>query len=157
MPALSELPAATASYTKTFAWGTGDDQVASIRFSSDSRFIAYISDASGEPEVYVSPVATPTQATRVSTRGAREMRWSRDGRELFVLEADRRMVSVAVRTAPALAIGATTTLFTLPEEMSWFDFDATPDGRRFIAVVNERASGEQPATAIVGWRADAAR
>src|SRR5512141_1056045 len=57
------------------------------RFSPDGRFIAFISDESGKPEIYVMPCPGPGEKVRVSTGGARLLRWSREG-ELLYLSSD---------------------------------------------------------------------
>ena len=61
-----------------------------VRFSPDGRFLSFISDESSAPEADVMPYPGPGERIRVSTGGARLVRWSRDGRELFYLSQDRR-------------------------------------------------------------------
>jgi Tol biopolymer transport system component len=129
-----------------------DEGQAAVRFSPDGESIAYLSDASGTFEAYVSPLAAPLQATRLSAQGATKLRWHRDGGEVFLLTPDRKLVSVVVRTEPELDVGPATTLFALPGTADWLDFVVSPDARRFLAIVNERVGGEQPATVIHGWR-----
>ena len=72
--------------------------------SPDGRFIAYASDVSGRYEVYVQPFPEGARH-QVSLSGGTAPRWSRDGRELFLLtEArPRRLLAAAVTTAPAFA------------------------------------------------------
>src|SRR4029077_5620032 len=75
-----------------------------LRFSPDGRYYSYQSNESGRLEVYVSPT-NGRDKTAVSHGGAGVARWSRDGRELFYLTGDRRLVVVPVRTTPALELG----------------------------------------------------
>jgi hypothetical protein len=56
---------------------------------------------------------------------------------LFFLGADRRLLSVSVRTSPRLALGAPTMLFALPGRRIWKDYDVAADGRRFLAIVTD--------------------
>ncbi|MFN2240082.1 MAG: TolB family protein, partial [Thermoanaerobaculia bacterium] len=57
----------------------------SPRFSPDGRWIAYASDVSGAPEVYVRPFEGKGAAVRVSRDGGSQPRWRGDGRELYFL------------------------------------------------------------------------
>ena len=90
------------------------------------------------------------------------MRWSRDGRELFYLSADRRLISVPIRTTPSLQLGSPTELFALKE--AWQTafgsqdgcFDVSPDGQRFLAVVPEVLADKLPLTVVVKWSAEVA-
>jgi len=76
-------------------------------------------------------------------------RWSRDGRELFFLSSDRRLMAVPVRTAPALALGAPAPLFSLAGRRIWKDYDVSPDGKRFLAIVTDVLGDEQPTTVVL--------
>jgi serine/threonine protein kinase/Tol biopolymer transport system component len=123
-----------------------------VRFSPDGRYLSFISDESGRPEAYVMPFPGPGGRTRVSAEGARIVRWGRDGRELFYLSPDRKLIAVPVRTAPSLWLGTPTVLFPTPGKAGWTSFDVSPDGKRFLAVVPEVVASEQPLTVVVGWR-----
>src|SRR5207237_812990 len=67
------------------------------QFSPDGRWIAYASDDSGRPEVYVRPFPGPGGKERLSTNGGSQVRWRRDGRELFYVAIDGQMMSVPIR------------------------------------------------------------
>jgi Tol biopolymer transport system component len=123
-----------------------------VRFSPDGRYLSFISDESGRPEAYVMPYPGPGERTRVSAEGARLVRWSRDGRELIFASADRKLVSVPVRTSPSLWLGAPAVLFPLTGRAGWTGFEPFPDGKRFLAIVPEVLAAEQPLTVIDGWR-----
>ena len=72
----------------------------SPRFSPDGRWVAYVSNESGRSEVYVRPLADPSQKSQVSIDGGVEPVWARDGRELFY-RVDAGVRSVVVeRTTP---------------------------------------------------------
>ena len=77
-------------------------------------------------------------------------RWSHDGRELFYVSADRRLMTVPVSTTPTLEVGSSTPLFAL-KGRPWADFAVSADGKRFLAVVPQAFAGEQPLTVIVNW------
>jgi eukaryotic-like serine/threonine-protein kinase len=112
-----------------------------IALSPDGRWLAYVSDETGRPEVFLRPFPNVSDAKyQVSTRGGVAPLWSRDGRELFYVTATREMtvVPVAARAGPAPALGEARTLFVLGEDIYltareyYTPFDITPDGRRFI-------------------------
>jgi eukaryotic-like serine/threonine-protein kinase len=132
----------------------------SVRFSPDGRFIAYASDESGRYEVYVSPFPVTATKTRISAAGGTLPRWNRDGRELLYLGADLQLVSIPVRTAPTLTVGAPRRLFAVKSALKWddmkaingwSDWDVSRDGTRFLAVVPQPAN-EQALTAVLDWR-----
>ena len=124
----------------------------SVRFSPDGRYLSFISDESGRPEAYVMPYPGPGERTRVSAEGARLVRWSRDGRELIFTSADRKLISVPVRTSPALWLGTPSVLFPTSGRAGWTAFEPFPDGKRFLALVPEVIAAELPLTVIDGWR-----
>ena len=53
--------------------------------SPDGRWLAYVSDESGQPQVYVQPFPGPVTRHQISTSGGREPLWARDGRTLYYL------------------------------------------------------------------------
>ena len=124
-----------------------------VRFSPDGRYLAMITGESGQPEVYVTAYPGPGERIRVSTGGARSLRWSRKGGELLYLSADGHMMSVRVRTSPSLEIGAPAALFTL-NGTAWKDFDVSPDGQRFLAVVPKIVADELPLTVVANWASE---
>ncbi len=135
-----------------------------VRFSPDGRFLAMISNESGRPEVYVTSFPGPGERVRVSAGGARHLRWSRDGRELFYISSDQHLISVPVRTSPTLELGAATPLFLLREggaETGALDrgissgFDASADGKRFLVVFPEVVGDVLPLTVVANWASEA--
>jgi len=104
------------------------------RFSPDGRWIAYQSDESGRPEVYVQRFPQGGDRWRVSTVGGTSPLWRGDGHELFYLSQDRRVMSVAFRTKPTVEIGAPAPLFQTDQRttMPVTQYDVTADGQRFV-------------------------
>jgi Tol biopolymer transport system component len=135
--------------------------IAQIRFSPDGRFVALICAESGRDEAYLMPYPGPGEKTRVSLAGASLLRWSRDGRELFFLSADQRLISVPIRTTPSLQLGKPTELFSVKEK-DWQTafgnedgcFDVSTDGKRFLAAVPEVLADKLPLTVVVNWAAE---
>jgi len=117
------------------------------RYSPDGRFVSFTSGDSGASEVYVVP-ASKGATVRVSAKGGTTARWSRDGRELFYLAADGQLIALPVRTRPSLVFGTPVPLFTassIKQRRDQEEFDVSPDGQRFVAVV----PSPQPAIAVV--------
>jgi Tol biopolymer transport system component len=123
------------------------------RLSPDGRFIAFISDESGQADAYVESIDSPSEKVRLSTTGAVLLRWSRDGKEVFFTSPDHRLFAVPVKTSPSLQIGAPAALFSLPAE-GWRAFDVTPDGR-FLAAVQHASYATAPLKVVVNATATA--
>jgi eukaryotic-like serine/threonine-protein kinase len=75
------------------------------RFSPDGRWVGYTSDESGVSQVYVQSFPEPAFRSQVSVAGGSQPRWRRDGKELFFLATDRKLMAVHVKTAPAFEAG----------------------------------------------------
>ncbi len=106
------------------------------QLSPDGRYVAYVSDESGQPEIYVRPFPKGEGKTTVSTNGGRQPRWSRDGKELFYAEGST-LVAVSVSTAPELSVGSATRLFEQPTlaggpEDLYPQYDVSQDGQQFV-------------------------
>jgi len=106
------------------------------RFSPDGRWLAYVSDESGRPELYVQPYPGPSGKRQISTEGGTEPVWNRNGRELFYRAGDKLM-AVEITTQPALSVGKPRVLFEgryVPSPSSPANYDVSPDGQRFLMV-----------------------
>ena len=105
---------------------------ANARLSPDGRYLAYQSGESGRTEIYVRSFPTGANRQRVSLNGGTNVRWRRDGKELFYVEDDTLM-AVPVTTSPRLRIGEPSGLFPVHRAVSGqSNYDVTPDGRRFV-------------------------
>jgi eukaryotic-like serine/threonine-protein kinase len=124
------------------------------RFSPDSRWIAYVSDESGNDEVYVRPFPGPGQKLRVSDSGGHSPNWSGDGREILYVVGDSELVAVPIAGANELTIGTPRTLFRLSSRIK--EFDVTKDGSRFL-VIHRAENGGAPIHVVVNWAADIPR
>jgi WD40-like Beta Propeller Repeat len=82
------------------------------QFSLDTRWIAYQSNASGRFEIYVQPFPGPGPQSPVSTAGGTDPRWRADGKELFFVGLDAKLMAVPVGTSGAtFEAGSPTALF----------------------------------------------
>ena len=113
--------------------------------SPDGRWLAYMSDESGQNEVYVRPHPGPGAKVLVSQNGGREPVWSRDGRELYYVGFEQQgsqLVAVGVETEPELRVLSRTALFDASEYEPadpHANYDVGPDGR-FVMVHQGRLS-----------------
>jgi eukaryotic-like serine/threonine-protein kinase len=132
------------------------------QISPDGHWMAYFSDVSGRPEVYVRPFPPAEGEWRISTAGGQQPRWRGDGKELFFVGADGKMMAAPVRTAsgpkPAFDFGAPAPLFdshiAVNPSTSAFQYDVTADGKRFLVVTNTSvAAASPPLTVVVNWNA----
>jgi Tol biopolymer transport system component len=106
-------------------------QEQSLRFSPDGRWIAYVSDVSGRPEIYVQALGK-TDKRRVSTAGGIAPRWRRDGGELFFVDAANRLMAVAIKDGKP--VGSTRALFNTcgPSGTAHLRYDVVADGARSL-------------------------
>ena len=112
-------------------------------FSPDGHWIAYMSDESGQFEIYVRPFPGAVGVWQISTGGGSDPVWARSG-ELFYRNGDK-MMAVDVRTTPIFKAGVPRLLFEERFAPGVFlAYDVTPDGKRFLIV----KSAEQEQTSI---------
>ncbi len=105
-------------------------------FSPNGRWIAYVSEVTGEKEVHVTSYPEPVGSTPVSANGGRDPVWSRDGRELFFRQGEFLMV-IPVETngsvftfEPAQVLLSGWPAPRLGKGVS--HYDVTSDGNRFL-------------------------
>ena len=121
------------------------------RFSPDGRWLAYSSNESGKNEIYVAPFPGPGGKWQVSTDGGVQPRWRRDGKELFYLSADLRLMSLEIRASGAtLEPGAPKVLFE-PHPLPSL-YDAAADGQRFL-MISSGVEQSPPITLAQNWEA----
>jgi serine/threonine protein kinase len=120
------------------------------RFSPDGRWIAYVSNETGQTEIYIRPYPGPGSAIKVSTGGGTDLCWRRDGRELFYISNDNKMMSVDIRmTASSLESGSVRELF--PRTPIMEAYDVFPDGKRFLINRVIEPTVTDPVTIVVNW------
>jgi Tol biopolymer transport system component len=131
------------------------------QFSPDGRWIAYRSDESGRFEIYVQPFPGPGEKTRVSIDGGTEPRWRADGREIFYISPDAKMMAVPFQSSgPAPGIGKPVALFQTRKVRGGTgnaqqQYDVSRDGR-FLINVNADESVASPIMLIMNWKPPAA-
>jgi Tol biopolymer transport system component len=129
------------------------------QFSPDGGYVAYTSDETGREEVYVQPF--PIESSRggkwkISTAGGCQPRWRRDGKELFYVALDRKLMAVDVSTTPTFQPHIPHPLFTAPIILVSTDtqrYDISPDGRRFLINTDAAEIAPSPITVVLNWTA----
>jgi Tol biopolymer transport system component len=128
--ALTDPDAKSEKIVDTPKWSWGG------QVSPDSRWLAYMSDESGEFQVYLTPYPQGGGRWQVSVEGGGWPRWRGDSKELFFMGNDG-IYTVTVDAEPALRISPPTRLITHVKVNAapWQDhFDVSSDGQRFYLV-----------------------
>ena len=135
------------------------------RFSPDGHWVAYTSDESGRPDVYIrrfSPDAVGGAISGtgdkwlISNGGGSGPSWREDGRELYYIDLERKLMAVDVTTGSVPQVGAPRVLFQAPPKSPDHvlpDWGNSPDGKRFLFLVPERQD-DVPFTVVLNWQAD---
>jgi Tol biopolymer transport system component len=119
----------------------------SPQFSRDGKWLAFNADDTGRNEVYVRSVAEPSVQIQVSTNGGERPRWRRDGKEIYFLSG--RFVMAATLSAGPIHADPPRTLFDVTGGLG--DYDVTPDGQRFLAVLSPRENAEPITVVVLDW------
>ncbi len=129
------------------------------QFSPDGKWLAYQSDESGRFEIYVQPFPGPGSKVQVSTNGGAQVRWRRDGKELFYIGLDDRLMAVPIELdskGGTAELGKPVALFATHiggalQGPNTQQYIVSPDGQRFLmnTMVNDLTS---PITLILNWK-----
>jgi eukaryotic-like serine/threonine-protein kinase len=114
----------------------------------DGKWLAYVSDESGQGEVFVQAMNDPKTRAQISSEGGLWPRWARSGNELFFL-AKGGLMSVKFAPGNELNPGKPVKLFQ--DKRAWSGYDVAADGR-FVAAVeaDDKAAGSQ-LNVILHW------
>jgi Tol biopolymer transport system component len=132
-----------------------------MRFFPGGGWVAYMSEESGQVEVYIDSFPTAGEKTRVSTDGGSWPVWRNDGTELYYLSSDRGLMAVPIRMeSGGLRASPATRLFDAPRvnpDWSRAQFASNPDGSKFL--FNARVDDRTPVglTVVTNWQALLAR
>jgi hypothetical protein len=132
------------------------------QLSPDSHWMAYTSDESGQSEVYVRPYPNADAQWKISIAGGEQPRWRGDGKELFFVGGDGKMMAVpvkaVVRANPTFEVETPQPLFEVhlarPPINPLFEYDVTADGKRFLLNTTGASSASAPQlNVVVNWDA----
>jgi Tol biopolymer transport system component len=146
---------------KTFPVANTEYEETLAQFSPDGHWIAYQTNASGRFEIMVQTFPEPTSKYQVSTNGGVEPRWRSDGKELYFISPDAKLMAASVKTSGSafeaetpVALFQTRILGGGATAANRPQYDVSRDGKFLI---NEplKDSAASPITLILNWKAPA--
>ncbi len=121
------------------------------KLSPNSQFLAYVGDESNRSEVYVQTFPEHGGKWQISTAGGDYPVWSRDGRELYFIGPDLKLMAVDVKGAGnKFEASVPKALFEVPQSGQ---FDVSKDGRLLIQVPQDQSGPNVPLTLVINWQA----
>jgi Tol biopolymer transport system component len=149
---------------KSFPYLQTNANETNAKISPDGQWLAYQSDESRRSEIYVEKFPEHGGKRQVSNNGGSIPVWSRDGKELFYIDADGKMTAVEV-LGPKFDLGTHKSLFDVRTVANVFgqsnaplrgtSYDVGKDGRFLIPVPVDRAGASEasPLTVVLNWQA----
>jgi eukaryotic-like serine/threonine-protein kinase len=151
-PRLTELDLAT---RRTQALGIG----AEASYSPDGAWITYLGFPVGT--LFVMPATPGAGRVQLAPGAAAQARWRRDGREIFYIAPDKKMMAVPVTVRDGVfQPGTPVPLFQtriVRQRLVLFQYDVTADGRRFLINSLPREDAAAPLTLLVNWNSELRR
>jgi Tol biopolymer transport system component/predicted Ser/Thr protein kinase len=129
-----------------------------VHISFDSNWLAFNALESGRSQVYVVSFPKPDQKRQISLNGGVQPHWRKDGKELYYLSWDGKMMAVDIIVAPSLSSGTPRVLFDTGLKSVSFDGDdyaVTADGQRFLLLkplpAQTSTQPPPPVTVLLNW------
>jgi len=131
------------------------------QFSPDGKWIAYQSNESGRFEIYVQPFPGPGRKFQISNSGGTQPRWNKNGKEIFYVSLESKMMAAPVKLSPdgkSLETGTPAALFPVRiagGPVSAFNkqqYAVSPDGQRFLVNLAADEAAASPITLILNWK-----
>ena len=126
------------------------------QFSPDGRWVAYETNESGRFEIVVQPFPMPTGKWQVSAGGGIQPRWRTDGKELYFVAPDGKLMAASITAGATFAAGTPAPLFSVRlakgggyEEQP--EYMVSHDGR-FLVNQPVEATTTAPITLILNWK-----
>src|SRR5262249_1159153 len=117
------------------------------------RWVAYFSTESGTSQIYVQPFPPTGARSQVSVDGGTSVAWGHEGKELFFVGNNNRLMSVDASPGAEFRAGIPKPLFQiveLPPNTAGLRFNVTKDGQRFMLPVAAKTA-EHPITVLLNW------
>jgi Tol biopolymer transport system component len=123
-------------------------------FSPNGRLIAYTSNESGRWEVYVQSFPASADKLMVSSTGGFMPLWRNDGKELFYLTDDGRVMSAEIKSGAKLESSVPLQLFqTRIKFTDDYPYAINPDGSRFLINIPAETNDTAPMIVVLNWTA----
>jgi eukaryotic-like serine/threonine-protein kinase len=121
--------------------------------------VAYASNESGIWEVYVSPFPDANSKWQISRGGGEEPRWRSDGKELFYLSGDKKLMAAEVKTGSSFEARDPVVLFQTRSRQrissqDMFSYSVSRDGNRFLINTIVDEPNAAPFSITLNWAAD---
>jgi Tol biopolymer transport system component len=127
---------------------------AHAQFSHDGHWLAYMSNETGRQEIYVVPFPILSSKLQISTSGGIQPRWRRDGKEIYYIAPDGKMMAVTVGSSGnSLKPDTPKTLFQtriVSTASGYHQYDVTAAGQKFLINSNVDRDPE-PITLYANW------
>jgi serine/threonine protein kinase len=124
-------------------------------FSPDGRWFVYSSDEPGQTEVFLRRFPMTEESWRISTSGGQQPTFSRDGKEIFFVSPDGRLMAAPVSTAGATpSIGPPQALFHSPVRLNSVtnQYAVSADGQRFLFALPTEDFDAEPFRVLLNWQ-----
>jgi serine/threonine protein kinase len=123
------------------------------KFSHDGKWVAYNSDETGTWQIYVVPFPEANQKWLISNSGGVQPCWRSDGKELYYLTLDGKMMAVDIKADNKIEPGIPRVLFDtgLAVDPTNNQYDVTADGKRFLLLKSVSESNPTPITVVLNW------
>jgi Tol biopolymer transport system component len=124
-------------------------------FSPDGHLVAYTSNESGKFEIYVQTFPLSDKKWKVSTEGGYEPRWRTDGREIYYLSEDRKLMTVSVGAGPSFDVPKLLFQTRVPPGVTANRTHYVPSrgGERFLVNTEGGDPSPTPITVVLNWTA----
>jgi hypothetical protein len=125
------------------------------QFSPDGGWVAYQSNESQRNEIYVASFPGASGKRQISTTGGTFPRWRQDGKEIFYMGPDRRLMAAEVTTqGGTLEVGQVRPLFSAANMAQGTPvYDVSADGQRFLLRTFPEQKAGEPLTLVQNWAA----
>ena len=128
------------------------------QFSPDGKWVAYASNESGKWEIYVTSFPEPRGKWQVSAGGGEQPRWRGDGKELFYISSDGKIMAAPVTTGANFDASTPVALFQVTPRQpvpiyDLFVYDVSRDGQRFLINTELKQAGSAPMSIVLNWTA----
>ena len=129
---------------------------AHAQFSPNGRWVAYASNESGRPEVYIQSFPIGAGKWQISTAGGDQPQWRADGKELFYIAPDRSLTAVSIADGTTMEVGRPVVLFQTLMPLSGITDDRnnyvpSKDGQRFLVNTLADTGNLQPLIMVLNW------
>jgi Tol biopolymer transport system component len=123
------------------------------QFSPDGRWVAYASNESGQPEIYVTSFPATADKRQISVTGGGYPRWADDRTLFYVSSANKLMEAELSVTSDRLEVSGEKPLFDIrvPQGLARYSYDVDHRGQRFLLSVPAGEVTETPLVLVTNW------